>query len=94
MPLPPYPRGITRHPVVDVPKGLRLDERSVRVPARADARVAELSRGSDLERRAGFETPSGAVASVLRAVQRSTRRRHVQIAKDAVRRQDPLSQDG
>ena len=63
MPLPPYPRGITRHPVVDVPQGLRLEENSLIVPTGARAAVAELIGGWELKRRAGFETPEALPSS-------------------------------
>lgn len=59
MPLPPYPREITRRPVGGVPKGMRLEEHSLRVPVASRAQVSELIRGWELKRRAGFETPPG-----------------------------------
>lgn len=58
MPFPAYERGITRHPLVDVPQGLRGVERSVRIPAESADAVAALVSSWEFKRRAGFEVPS------------------------------------
>lgn len=58
MSLPPYTRGMTRHPIADVPSGMRLSERSIAVaPAGQDA-VRSLIRSWEFKRRAGFDGPS------------------------------------
>ncbi|WP_091234288.1 DUF1990 family protein [Microbacterium sp. 3J1] len=57
MALPRYERGATRHPLVMVPDGMRVDERTVPVPARAQDAVADLIRSWEFKRRVGFGTP-------------------------------------
>lgn len=57
MRLPRYERGLTRHPLHDVPKRMRGAQRSVAVPEYAQERVAALITSWDFKRRAGFEAP-------------------------------------
>ncbi|MFJ4252364.1 DUF1990 family protein [Microbacterium sp. NPDC090003] len=57
MSLPPYMRGMTRHPIVDVPAGMRLSERSIRVAPEAQDAVRGLIRSWEFKRRAGFDGP-------------------------------------
>ncbi|WP_144872981.1 DUF1990 family protein [Microbacterium sp. 1.5R] len=57
---PPYERGVTRHALVDVPSGLRAEERSVEVPETARPAVSALIRSWEFKRRAGFGTPDAA----------------------------------
>lgn len=57
MALPRYERGLTRHPLGEVPRGLRGAERSVPVPEYARDAVAALITSWEFKRRAGFDTP-------------------------------------
>lgn len=59
MTLPRYERGLTRHPLGDLPKGMRGAERSVAVPEHAQTAVGALITSWEFKRRAGFETPGG-----------------------------------
>lgn len=60
MALPPYERGMTRHPIRDVPRGLRLSERSIAVAPEAGDAVRALIRSWEFKRRAGFDGPAAA----------------------------------
>lgn len=64
-PFPPYERGITRHPLERVPRGMRLSERSVTVAPDAQDAVATLIRSWEFKRRAGFSGPETAPAAGL-----------------------------
>lgn len=57
MTLPRYERGLTRHPLVDVPAGMRAEERAVPVPSAARDAVGALIRSWEFKRRVGFGTP-------------------------------------
>ncbi len=59
-PLPPYTRGMTRHPIVDVPAGMRLSERSIAVAPEDQDAVRTLIRSWEFKRRAGFDGPASA----------------------------------
>ncbi len=58
MRLPRYERGLTRHPLADVPAGMRGAETSTVVPEHAVAAVAALITSWDFKRRVGFEAPA------------------------------------
>ncbi|MEV4738443.1 MULTISPECIES: DUF1990 family protein [unclassified Microbacterium] len=60
MRFPRYERGATRHPLVGVAAGMRVDERSIPVPSDAQDDVAALIRSWEFKRRVGFGTPEGA----------------------------------
>jgi uncharacterized protein (UPF0548 family) len=60
MTLPPYTRGMTRHPIVDAPAGMRLSERSVAVAPEGQDAVRTLIRSWEFKRRAGFDGPTAA----------------------------------
>ncbi len=60
MALPPYERGMTRHPIAEVPAGMRLSERSIAVPPEAQDAVRALIRSWEFKRRAGFDGPAAA----------------------------------
>lgn len=62
---PPYERGITRHPIDRVPRGMRLSERSVTVVPAAQDAVAALIRSWEFKRRAGFSGPETAPVAGL-----------------------------
>ncbi|MFJ4175646.1 DUF1990 family protein [Microbacterium sp. NPDC089696] len=63
MAFPRYERGATRHPLVRVPAGMRVDERSLPVPSDAQDDVAALIRSWEFKRRVGFGTPEGSPAA-------------------------------
>ncbi|WP_314647874.1 DUF1990 family protein [uncultured Microbacterium sp.] len=58
MALPPYERGMTRHPITEVPAGMRLSERSIAVAPEAQDAVRALIRSWEFKRRAGFDGPT------------------------------------
>ncbi|MFF7292773.1 DUF1990 family protein [Microbacterium sp. NPDC008134] len=60
MTLPRYARGMTRHPIVDVPAGMRLSERSIAVAPEAQGAVRALIGSWEFKRRAGFDGPTAA----------------------------------
>jgi uncharacterized protein (UPF0548 family) len=60
MTLPPYTRGMTRHPIVDAPAGMRLSERSIAVAPEGQDAVRTLIRSWEFKRRAGFDGPTAA----------------------------------
>lgn len=62
MPLPAYERGLTRHPLVAVPDGMRASERSVVIAPEGREAVAALVSSWEFKSRAGFEVPAGAPA--------------------------------
>lgn len=68
MSLPPYTRGMTRHPIVDVPPGMRLSERSIAVAPEAEDAVRALIRSWEFKRRAGFDGPREAPFAGLEGV--------------------------
>ncbi|MCK8477801.1 DUF1990 family protein [Microbacterium aurugineum] len=68
MPLPAYPRGMTRHPLVAVPEGMLGEENSTTVAPAARDEVAALVSTWEFKRRAGFETPAGAPMPELEGV--------------------------
>lgn len=57
MTLPRYERGLTRHPLGDLPTGMRGAERSVAVPGYAHDAVSALITSWEFKRRAGFDAP-------------------------------------
>lgn len=60
MAFPPYERGMTRHPIAQVPAGMRLSERTIAVAPEAQEAVRALIRSWEFKRRAGFDGPTAA----------------------------------
>ena len=68
MGFPPYERGMTRHPIVDVPPGMLLSEHSIGVAPQADDAVRAVIRSWEFKRRAGFDTPAAPPAAEQKGV--------------------------